>query len=386
MSKKLAIVTTHPIQYNAPLFKLLARRQRIIIKVFYTFSQSKKGTQYDAGFGKHISWDIPLLEDYDYEFVHNTAKEPGTHHFSGINNPGLVSRINAWEPDALLVYGWSFKSHLQCLRKFHNKIPVLFRGDSNLLDGKTGFAKFARTIILRWVYGNVDHALYVGTANKAYYLQYGLSENQLTFAPHAIDNERFGMQDLTLQQKVQQYRIKLGIGETDIVFLFAGKLEPKKDPETLITAFRKVGENARLVIVGNGILEDELKQKYKATNIHFLNFQNQTEMPGIYRLGDVFVLPSSGPGETWGLAVNEAMASGCPVIVSDKCGCAVDLVKYGENGFVFKSRDVEDLAVKMKSMLDRAVVKRMGEHSKQVIKQWTMQNVCKKIEDVVLKS
>src|SRR5687767_11380417 len=98
MIRKLAIITTHPIQYYAPLFKLLNQRGRIAIKVFYTWSQSAKGPNFDPGFGKKIEWDIPLLNGYDYTFVKNTSSKPGTHHFKGIINPTLNAEVEQWQP------------------------------------------------------------------------------------------------------------------------------------------------------------------------------------------------------------------------------------------------------------------------------------------------
>jgi glycosyltransferase involved in cell wall biosynthesis len=74
-------------------------------------------------------------------------------------------------------------------------------------------------------------------------------------------------------------------------------------------------------------------------------------MPVVYRLGDAVVLPSKGPDETWGLAINEAMACGRPVIVSDKCGAAADIVKNAENGFVFKAGDESELLSCMEKMI-----------------------------------
>src|ERR1700749_546722 len=101
--KRLAIVTTHPIQYNAPLFSLLARGGKVIPKVFYTWSQSRDGAKFDPGFGQKIKWDIPLLEGYEYTFVNNTAADPGNHHFKGIINPTLNKEIEEWNPDAILM-------------------------------------------------------------------------------------------------------------------------------------------------------------------------------------------------------------------------------------------------------------------------------------------
>ncbi|HXO74089.1 MAG TPA: glycosyltransferase, partial [Puia sp.] len=168
--KRLAIITTHPIQYNAPWFRMLAQSNRLLVKVFYTWEQSQQGSKFDPGFGKKIEWDIPLLEGYEYCFVKNTAAEPGTHHFKGVINPTLNKEVESWNPDAVLVFGWSFSSHLACMRYFKGRIPVLFRGDSTLLDDKPGVKKWLRRVFLRWVYRFIDYALYVGINNKNYFL------------------------------------------------------------------------------------------------------------------------------------------------------------------------------------------------------------------------
>jgi glycosyltransferase involved in cell wall biosynthesis len=73
--------------------------------------------------------------------------------------------------------------------------------------------------------------------------------------------------------------------------------------------------------------------------VRFLPFANQSEMPSRYLLADLFVLPSKGDFETWGLAVNEAMHMGVPCLVSDRVGCQRDLVTQGETGWVFDAMD-----------------------------------------------
>ena len=183
-----------------------------------------------------------------------------------------------------------------------------------------------------------------------------------------------------LELKAQKWRKEIGIPELHKVFLFAGKFESKKDPLLLIHSFKKLREihsDIHLVLVGNGELQQDVESEVFTTSISkiksaqsaisILPFQNQSIMPVVYRLADVFVLPSQGPGETWGLAVNEAMASGKPVIVSDKCGCAQELVVQGVNGYTFKSGIAQDLITKMQLLLDRTDLKSMGESSKQII-------------------
>ncbi|MBC7922090.1 MAG: glycosyltransferase family 4 protein [Ferruginibacter sp.] len=382
---KLAIVTTHPIQYYAPLFKLLTERGRIEVKVFYTWEQAQR-SQYDPGFGKTVAWDIPLLEGYAYAFVKNTARQPGSHHFRGIINSTLPREVENWGADALLVFGWSYHSHLRAMRYFKGRIPVFFRGDSTLLDEQPYTKRLLRKVMLTWVYRHVDTALYVGQNNRAYYLEYGLKPSQLAFVPHAVDNQRFQQSETETGQVASAWRASLGIDEDETVFLFVGKLEPKKNPVLLLEAFKRLGPaRAHLLFVGNGVLEPELKRSGTA-NVHFIDFQNQARMPTAYRLGDVFVLPSKGPGETWGLAVNEAMACGLPILVSDKVGCTVDLVTDGRNGYVFRSENVDQLSEKMRLLLSRTERTDQGRASRQLIEYWSLEVASERLEKAMVDS
>jgi glycosyltransferase involved in cell wall biosynthesis len=375
---KLAILSTHPIQYNAPLFQLLAAEKKVDPLVFYTWGSGGSGDKYDPDFGRKVKWDIPLLEGYAYRFVKNTARAPGTHHFNGIINPGLIKEIEQWKPDAILVFGWNFRSHLACLRHFHGKIPVLFRGDSTLLDEPTGVRKWLRRPILRWIYSFVDYALYVGVQNKRYFLHHGLPGNRLFFAPHAIDNQRFQSPDQEYSDKANDWKQKLGIRNEELTILFAGKLEPKKNPFFLLDLAKEIDDpSLRFLVVGNGILEKSIRQAAEGDpRILFLDFQNQQQMPVVYRLASIFILPSDGPGETWGLAVNEAMACGRPVMVSDKAGCAADLVVTNWNGLLFGADDSATCARFLKELLaDRSRLEQMGTHSRRIIRDYSFQKI-----------
>ncbi|RZK67220.1 MAG: glycosyltransferase, partial [Pedobacter sp.] len=194
-------------------------------------------------------------------------------------------------------------------------------------------------------------AFYVGSNNKAYFSKHGLKPNQLSFAPHAIDNIRFSQ---LRNSEVAQLRHDIGISDHDILILFAGKFEEKKNPMALLDAFIKLKQkDVHLLFVGNGILEANLKEKVKSTkskNVHFLPFQNQQRIPVIYQACDLFCLPSKGPGETWGLAVNEAMAAGKAILVSKNAGAAVDLVD-NTNGGIFDST-VADLERKLTTLVE----------------------------------
>lgn len=372
---KLAIITTHPIQYNAPWFKILSEKEGIEIKVFYTWSQ-RQTEFFDNNFGREIKWDIPLLDGYEYEFVENTSKKPGNKSFWGIKCPALIPRILKYSPTHILIFGWNFRAHFKVMRYFKGRIPVLFRGDSTLLDyniqSLQDLFKFpiiqilsssipqllkfqARKLSLSFIYRYINKALYVGTNNKAYFLKHGLKETQLCFVPHAVDNSRFfdgPEKDYT--KKAFQWRRELGISDTDFVILFAGKFETKKAPLLLLEAFNRITEkqaSVRLIFIGNGPMEEMLKEKAENNPaVIFLPFQNQSVMPVTYRLANLFCLPSGGPGETWGLAVNESIACGVPVITSNKVGCSPDLVK-SPPCYQFQSGNVEDLSRVLKTAI-----------------------------------
>ncbi|MDN3548744.1 glycosyltransferase family 4 protein [Mucilaginibacter aquaedulcis] len=376
--KRLAIVTTHPIQYYAPLFRLLQERKRISIRVFY--SAGNYGDQfYDPGFGQHIRWDIPLLDGYEYEWAENNASKPGTHHFRGIITPSLPAQITSWQPNALLVIGWAFQSHLQTLRHFSGKLPIYFRGDSTLLDEDKNLKEKLKYLLLRRIYRHVDHAFYVGTANKAYFQKYGFKDEQLSFTPHAVDNERFSLKRL---EEARQLRTQLNIPEEAIVILFSGKFEEKKSPILLLQAYLESSvRGTHLLFCGAGKLESKLRHLANGhPHIHFLPFQTQSFMPVIYNCCDLFCLPSGGPEESWGLAVNEAMAVGKAVLVSDKTGCATDLVS-SKNGAIFSSNNRKALAQQLKMMTPSLeFLRNLGRNSQKIIQDWNFTAIAVEIE------
>jgi len=380
---RLAIITTHPIQYYAPVFKLLHKREDIDVKVFYTWGKDACN-KFDPGFNQVIEWDIPLLDGYPYEWVINTSKDPGTHHFGGIVNPTIIEELELWRADAILIYGWAFNSHLKIIRHFKKKIPIYFRGDSTLLDAQKGLKSIFRSIFLKWVYKHIDYAFYVGTNNKNYYLKFALSQNQLKFAPHAVDNDRFAF-DKTKDANL--LRDQLGIKEEEILILFAGKLEEKKAPVQLLNAFNALkATGVHLLYVGNGSLENQLKMSAKhAKNIHFIDFQNQSFMPVAYQACDIFCLPSKGPNETWGLAINEAMACGKAILSSDIVGSAVDLVNPGFNGEIFRAGDQTDLVHRLNVLLQKGKngLRTMGANSREIIKNWNFEKQVNVIGSII---
>jgi glycosyltransferase involved in cell wall biosynthesis len=386
---KLAIVSTHPIQYYAPVFRELAKSKLLAPRVFFTWSQTAAGPVFDPGFGTRFSWNVPLLQGYDHEFVRNVAARPGSDHFFGIHNPDLNRAIVEWGADAVLVYGWSLRSHLAALRYFKGKLPVLFRGDSTLLDPQRSWRRRIRQLYLRWVYSHVDLAIAVGQNNHDYYNWSGLSEQRIAFAPHSVDTNRFGDASGEHAQLSRRWRDELAIPLDAVAFVFAAKLVPKKDPFLLLESFVKLQSSAHLIFFGAGELDTALRDRARGhTNIHFLPFQNQKTMPAVYRVGDVYVLPSCGPGETWGLAMNESMASARPVIASSRVGGARDLVQDGVTGWVFESRNPDDMSRVLRTALScgRDGLRRMGDNAQQLSALWSTEAAAQAIENATVRA
>lgn len=365
---RLAVVVSHPVQYYAPWFAQLASEPHLELHVFHLWDFGIKPRR-DQGFAQFLQWDLPLLEGYASTLVPNASRNPGTHHFGGLYNPTLVNALLAWEPNALLLFGYAYRSHLQLLidpRLW--RIPILFRGDSHQLLLRRGWRPFVAHLLRRVLFRRFAAALAVGQANAAWLHSSGIPSKRIVIAPHAVDNARFQAAAPAAHTNACRWRQELGISATSQVVLFAGKFESKKRPFDLLSAFADLNHpTATLVFVGAGPLEGELRRRAEALapgRVLILGFQNQSAMPRTYALADLVVLPSYGAGETWGLCINEAMNLAKPVIVSSHVGCGPDLVIPGETGWIVPAGDVGALtACLARALANPEQLKAMGQKS-----------------------
>jgi glycosyltransferase involved in cell wall biosynthesis len=338
--RRIAFVVSHPIQYLAPLYQKLAGRDDVEVKVFFTWHAGQHAVD-DRGFGRPIAWDIPLTDGYDFELVANIASDPGTHKFLGLRNPMLLDRVISWQPDVVHINGWAWLSHLQLLHALNRRgVPTLFFGDSHLLDAKTSGPRWwLKSAVLRQVYSWPTACLFTGSANRAYFETFGVPPQRLYPCPHSIDVSRFADAAMQPEAEAARWRSELGIAREQKVLLFAGKFDANKRPAQLMRTVAKLHDGEIvLVLVGAGELQAEIDAIAASDPARFrvLPFQNQSRMPIVYRLGDIFIMPSSA--ETWGIAVNEALACGRPVVVSDGVGCAADVVDI-TCGRIFRRND-----------------------------------------------
>jgi glycosyltransferase involved in cell wall biosynthesis len=161
-------------------------------------------------------------------------------------------------------------------------------------------------------------------------------------APYCVDNRRFAAQAFRLRSERQRLRKQWRIPDEAFCFLFLGKLIRKKRPGDLVAAVHGLQQSGtkrpvHILFVGTGELDDQLREScmiafnaghnlsVSKAGATFVGFLNQTEVSQAYVAADCLVLPSDA-SETWGLVVNEAMASALPCVISDACGCAEDLI------------------------------------------------------------
>lgn len=377
---KVAFLLSHPIQYFSPLFKKMTQHAGFDLVVFYCSDEGAKEMD-DIGFGRKIKWDIPLVEGYNYKFLKNYSyfktifKPP-----FGLINPGIIKEILKDKYDAVIIYGWHHATHwLAYAAALLRRTPIYIRATQPLKQelSKPRWKIFIKKIILKFLFKNSAGLLACGSENRAFYEFYGAKRNKTVSMPYAVDNDRLIQAYRNLIKDKEGIKKSMGISPGKKVILFCGKFIYKKNPSDLLKAYEIMkAKDSAIVFIGDGKLRKDLEDYSKRSGIEdafFVGFKNQTELPRYYIAGDVLVLPSHS--ETWGLVVNEAMCFHLPVIVSDSVGCSADLVKDGENGFIFKTGRIDELAACLDRIIeDPALQRSMGEKSFQIIKEWNYES------------
>ena len=342
--RKLLIVATHPIQYQAHWFAYLSKSTAFSTEVFFLWDREQSGN-HDRGFGTTVVWDVPLTDGYKHSFIENTSSEPGTHHFNGLHNPGLLAAIKDVNPDAILCLAYRYRSLLPVfLTSWENKPPVLFRGDSTTIVEEPFPQNAIKKIALSYIFAKCSAALCVGNASKEYFKKYGFPEERIFFAPHSVRTDLFSPQNR-----------EQGTNDDTLRFFFSGKLDDNKQVLLLIQCFLEAElENAELHVIGEGIHGEAVREiSKKHEQIHFHGFVNQSNLPALYSKASIMCLPSKS--ETWGLVAQEAAQMGIPALVSSSTGIAFDLVVPEETGYVF---DVAGGADSLRTSLQQIATER----------------------------
>ena len=383
---RLAYVVSHPIQYQAPLLRRLAQEPDIDLTVLFGSDFSVRGYK-DEGFGVEVTWDVPLLEGYRSEFLRPWRDLGGVSATTPISR-GIHRRLRNPDGspafDAVWVHGYASVNALQTMLAAKALgIPVLLRAESWLADRARSPLKLGAKAAFFHALGHIISAvLPIGTVNSRYWRHYWGDSVPQFVVPYAVDNGYFARLAAAAAPRREDLRRELALEPGRPIILFASKLQTRKHADHLLAAYRDLlarRDPAQpapyLVIVGDGEERARLESyaaQHQLTDVRFPGFRNQSELPRFFDLSDVFVLPSRH--EPWGLIVNEAMAAGTPVIVSDDVGSAYDLITDGVEGFVYPVGDVAALSTALERVLaDEATPRRMGEAARERMSTWSFE-------------
>ncbi len=291
---------------------------------------------------------------------------------------GVTSVLNKVQPQAIFINGYSYYDAWSALIwcKLHRSMAIIMSDSKPDDPSRVGWKEGIKRGIVR----RFDSALCAGKCSREYLEQLGMKSEKIFEGFDAVDNDYFWRGAEQARKNPDRYRTFPGLGSSETFFLASARFEKGKNLAGLIQAYkqyrRKVCEEGkipwRLVILGDGVERSMLEDLVKAQGIPgvtFAGFHQIDDLPVYYGLASVFIHPAFQ--DTWALVVNEAMAAGLPVIVSNRAGCSVDLVEEGINGFTFPPDNLgrlSDLMVLMSS--DQVDRKAMGQASCERIMNW----------------
>jgi glycosyltransferase involved in cell wall biosynthesis len=373
---RIAVLNSHPIQYFAPLYAYLNTAPDLQVTALYMSDVSLRGAK-DRDFGQAVKWDIDLLAGYHSVFLGKRAGQREPRGFWSLVVPEIWNEVRSGRYDVVWLHGHNYAANVIALAASKTAgISVMMRGETHLGLTRRGIKSALRRPLMNALYRGCDRLLAIGSANAAFYRAMGVPAQKIFVVPYSVDNDRFiQAANLTADQKLA-IRQRYNIPRDRPCILYAAKFTNRKRPHDLLEAVRKLNMGTSspftAVMAGSGELEAEMRAfcaRHAVNNVVFTGFINQSALPALYAASDIFVLPSEQ--EPWGLAVNEAMCAGLPVVVSHEVGCAVDLVRDGINGFTPAAGDVEVLAASLKALVeDSALRRRMGDESLKRIQQW----------------
>jgi glycosyltransferase involved in cell wall biosynthesis len=346
--RKLRVLTisSHPIQYGAPLFRIMAAHPKLDFQVAYC---SLRGAEagFDPEFGANVQWDVPLLDGYKWTHIPNRGK--GSENFLAWRNTGLWKFIRQGNFDAVISHVGYVRATfwIAYLAARSVGIPFIFGTDASSIEPRdeSKWKLAAKKIIWPAVFSLAGQVLTASSAGRDMMISLGFPADRVSMTLDTVDNDWWLKQANAADR--DEVRRTLKFSPHEKIILFCAKLQPWKRPMDLLQAFASAAiPDAKLVFAGDGAQRAELEREAATFNISdkvcFLGFLNQSQLPALYKSADLMVIPSRY--EPFGLVVNEAMLCSCPVVASDRVGSVRDLITHGETGYVYPHDDVEALA------------------------------------------
>jgi glycosyltransferase involved in cell wall biosynthesis len=369
-------LVSHPIQYFVPLYRAIERRSDLDLTVLF-MSVATAATFHDPGFGRAINWNAALLDGYRSVTVNSALSRPLPQRVFERPRLDLLKVIARAEYDVLWAHGYASVTVwlAYAIARLRRK-GFLLRDEQTTLHPRRWHKRVLKRVVLTILLRGAS-GLFIGSENRRFLLSYGARPERLFPTPYSVDAERLEADVQRMRQRRDRVRSGYGVPDARPVVLFVGKLVDKKAPEHVLSAFARVRAKTpcALLFVGDGPLRDSLERTAASVpDVHFVGFHDQRSIAAAYAAGDVFVLASLHD-ETWGLVVNEALASGLPVVVSDKVGCAADLVRDGWNGYVTSAGDVDSLAEALERLIGSATRRDLfGERGREIVRAFSVES------------
>ncbi|HJX58993.1 MAG TPA: glycosyltransferase family 4 protein [Patescibacteria group bacterium] len=346
-----------------PILKDLSREPGIDLMVFF-YSISAKNRRWQVN-RKTIKFKYQILKSFDIPFGKNDYI-PFTVSFN------FLKKLLISKPNVVIAPGWadfpSYVSAIYC-KLFGKKL--ILRSESTVYEDNWRRKVFMP--LTKFMVNCADAYIAAGTRAKNYLVKLGAKKEKIFVGYSAIDVKLFSLVSKASWAEKVALRKKLGIGPKDRVVMFNGQLIIRKGVYDLLEAFKKIllsFPNATLLMVGYGMemlgIEKYIRDNRLTKKVILTGFVDNKLLPKYYGISDIFVLPSRE--ETWGMVINEAMASGLPVITGDKVGAGADLIKSGVNGYIFPSGNINKMVTAIEKLLkDRSKRVRFGMESRRII-------------------
>ncbi|MEQ1885598.1 MAG: glycosyltransferase family 4 protein [Bryobacteraceae bacterium] len=338
--------------------------------------------------------DLSVLETTsldDHGWLRKEQARFSLHTLSSLPSSGTVSKslaaelrqaLAARQPDVVVASGYFDPFALDTTLEFrasHPQVKLLLWSESTALDRPQSKVSAAAK---RLLIAQFDGALVAGNPHRRYLEDLGMEPARIGVVGNCVDNNFF-------RTRVREIRTGEVSSDPNLprrFFLYVGRMIAVKNLARLLDAYRtyasRAGEQAwGLVLVGSGAEETALRERAQGilSGVYFAGLKQAAELPEYYAKASCFILPSTS--EPWGLVVNEAMASGLPVLASDRCGCAEDLIRNGENGFLFDPFDVEAIAGSMlRVSSDTDLADALGERSSLRIDEFSPEKYAERVQ------
>lgn len=355
MNKKIVILTNIPTPYRSKLFDLLCESNITVI--------------YCAEVEPDRLWTIPRINDHNNYILKKSKQIKGKNGFYFHLNFEIFKVLNKIKPEILIITSFNPTNLIAIFWAFYNKGKLIYWTDGTL-DSETKIG-FIRKLIRKFLFRKFSSYICTGLGGKKLLKNYGVSNNKIFYSNLCVDN------------KLYQFH-KYEDREFDI--LYCGRIVDRKLPRMFADICNEVNKirKIRVHIIGDGECREELLNLLKTYSVDFYysGFVQSDQLVKLYGTSKILLLTSEF--DAWGLVANEALASGTPVIISNKAGAANDLVANDINGYVLGNNDIEEWRNKaLKILNNKHLWHKMSSNGVQIVNHFNYDSALKGIVDSI---